>query len=212
MRTRVKICGITREQDAEAAVENGADAIGFVFYEPSPRHITVERAAAIARLLPPFVTTVALFVNADDVTIASVVDQVGVDLLQFHGQECADYCAGHRRPWIRAVRVKPETDLLAVQSEFAAARGLLLDAYRPGVPGGTGKTFDWDRIPAELAPRIVLAGGLSPENVGDAVRRVRPYAVDVSGGVEAAGGIKDRQKIKAFIEEVRSAEQLHPPA
>jgi phosphoribosylanthranilate isomerase len=110
------------------------------------------------------------------------------------------------------VRVKPETDLLAVQSEFAAARGLLLDAYRPGVPGGTGETFDWDRIPAELAPRIVLAGGLSPENVGDAVRRVRPYAVDVSGGVEAAKGIKDRQKIKAFIEEVRSAEQLHQPA
>ena len=212
MRTRVKICGITREEDAEAAVENGVDAIGFVFYEPSPRHITVGRAAVIARLLPPFVTTVALFVNADEVTIASVVDQVGVDLLQFHGQECPDYCAGHRRPWVRAVRVKPETDLLAVQSEFAAARGLLLDAYRPGVPGGTGETFDWDRIPAELAPRIVLAGGLSPENVGDAVRRVRPYAVDVSGGVEAAKGIKDRQKIKAFIEEVRSAEQLHQPA
>jgi len=212
MRTRVKICGITREQDAEAAVECGADAIGFVFYESSPRHITVERAAAIARLLPPFVTTVALFVNADEVTVASVVDQVGVDLLQFHGQERPDYCASHRRPWIRAVRVKPETDLLTLQSEFAAARGLLLDAYRPGVPGGTGETFDWDRIPMELASQIVLAGGLSPENVGDAVRRVRPYAVDVSGGVEAAKGIKDRQKIKAFIEEVRSAEQLHPPA
>ena len=206
MRTRVKICGITREQDAMAAAEYGADAIGFVFYEPSPRYVSVERAAAIARELPPFLTTVALFVNADADTIASVVDQVGIDLLQFHGQECPDFCARHRRPWIRAVRVKPDTDLLAAQAEFAAGRGLLLDAYRPGVPGGTGETFDWERIPGELAPRIVLAGGLNPENISDAVRRVRPYAVDVSGGVEAARGIKDPHKIKAFIKEVRSAE------
>lgn len=206
MRTRVKICGITREQDAMAAAEYGADAIGFVFYEPSPRYVSVERAAAIARELPPFLTTVALFVNADADTIASVVDQVGIDLLQFHGQECPDYCARHRRPWIRAVRMKPDTDLLAAQAEFAAGRGLLLDAYRPGVPGGTGETFDWERIPAELASRIVLAGGLNPENISDAVRRVRPYAVDVSGGVEADKGIKDPHKIKAFIKEVRSAE------
>ena len=206
MRTRVKICGITREQDAMAAAEYGADAIGFVFYEPSPRYVSVERAASIARELPPFLTTVALFVNADADTIASVVDQVGIDLLQFHGQECPDFCARHRRPWIRAVRVKPDTDLLAAQAEFAAGRGLLLDAYRPGVPGGTGETFDWERIPGELAPRIVLAGGLNPENISDAVRRVRPYAVDVSGGVEAARGIKDPHKIKAFIKEVRSAE------
>ena len=174
MRTRVKICGITREQDALAAVEFGADALGFVFYEPSPRHITVRQAAEIVRALPPFVSTVALFVNADPETIAEVVDVVGVDLLQFHGQECPDYCAQHRRPWIRAVQVKPETDLLAAQAEFANGRGLLLDAYRPGVPGGTGETFDWARIPAQLAPVVVLAGGLNPENVGDAVRRVRP--------------------------------------
>ena len=207
MRTRVKICGITREQDAEAAVAFGADAIGFVFYEPSPRHVIVERAAAIARQLPPFVTTVALFVNADPESIALVIDRVGVDLLQFHGQECGDYCAQHGRPWIRAVRVKPDTDLLAAQSEFSGGRGLLLDAHRPGVPGGTGETFDWERIPAELAPRIVLAGGLTPENVARAVRRVRPYAVDVSGGVEAGKGIKDPDKIKAFIEEVRSADE-----
>ena len=207
MRTRVKICGITREQDALAAVEFGADALGFVFYEPSPRYITVRHAAEIARALPPFVSTVALFVNADPDTIAEVVDSVGVDLLQFHGQECPEYCARHRRPWIRAVRVQPETDLLAVRTEFANGRGLLLDAYRPGVPGGTGETFDWDRIPRQLAPGIVLAGGLNPDNVGDAVRSVRPYAVDVSGGVEAAKGIKDSAKIKAFIEEVRSAEQ-----
>lgn len=207
MRTRVKICGITREQDALAAVEHGADALGFVFYEPSPRSISVERAAAICRQLPPFVTTVALFVDADADSIARVVDQVGIDLLQFHGDESATFCGQHGRPWIRAVRVQPETDLVAMQASFAAARGLLLDAYRPGVPGGTGETFDWQRIPATLAPRIVLAGGLDPANVGRAVRTVRPFAIDVSGGVEAAKGIKDADKIKAFINEVRRAEQ-----
>jgi len=188
-------------------VEAGADAIGLVFYEPSPRFVTVEDAAAIVRRLPAFVTTVALVVNADADTIAAVVDRVGVDLLQFHGQECADYCARHRRPWIKAVRMKPDTDLKAAQAEFAASRGILLDAYRPGVPGGTGETFDWDRIPPSLAPHIVLAGGLKVANVAEAIRRVRPFAVDVSGGVEAEKGIKDPQKIKAFIEEVRSAEQ-----
>jgi phosphoribosylanthranilate isomerase len=207
MRTRVKICGITREQDALAAVEFGADALGFVFYEPSPRYITVRHAAEIAQALPPFVSTVALCVNADPDTITEVVDAVGVDLLQFHGQECPEYCARHRRPWIRAVRVQPETDLLAARTEFANGRGLLLDAYRPGVPGGTGETFDWDRIPRQMASGIVLAGGLNPANVGDAVRSVRPFAVDVSGGVESRKGIKDPAKIKAFIEEVRSAEQ-----
>jgi len=207
MRTRVKICGITREQDALAAVECGADALGFVFYPPSPRHVSIERAAAIVRRLPPFVTTVALFVNAEAELIAQVVDEVAVDLLQFHGQEDPDFCARHRRPWIRAVAMTPEIDLAAMQGRFAAGRGLLLDAYRPGVPGGTGETFDWDRIPPALAPRIVLAGGLNAANVGEAVRRVRPYAVDVSGGVEAEKGIKDAAKIKAFIHEVRRAEQ-----
>lgn len=188
------------------AVDAGADALGFVFYEPSPRYVSVARAVEIVRALPPFVTTVALFVNADPQVIAEVVDEVGVDLLQFHGQECPAYCARHRRPWIRAVRMKPGTDLLAVQAEFGAGRGLLLDAYRPGVPGGTGETFDWARIPSELASRIVLAGGLVPDNVGEAVRVLRPFAVDVSGGVEAEKGIKDPAKIKAFINEVRRAE------
>lgn len=207
MRTRVKICGITREQDAVLAAEYGADAIGLVFYEPSPRHVSVQQAAAIARQLPPFVTTVALFVNAEAELIARVVDEVGVDLLQFHGQECPDYCAGHRRPWIRAVAMKPETDLDALQRQFAAGRGLLLDAYRAGVPGGTGETFDWARIPPAMAGRITLAGGLTPVNVAAAIRQVRPYAVDVSGGVEAEKGIKDPHKLKAFIEEVRSADK-----
>lgn len=207
MRTRVKICGITREQDAAAAVEHGADAIGLVFYEHSPRHVTVQQAAEICRLLPPFVTTVALFVNAGADEIARVVDDVGIDLLQFHGDEEADFCASRGRPWIRAVRMKPETDPVAEQARFHDARGLLLDAYRPGVPGGTGEVFDWARIPAALASRIVLAGGLNVGNVGQAVRQVRPFAVDVSGGVEADKGIKDPDKIKAFIDEVRRAER-----
>lgn len=207
MHTRVKICGITREQDAFAAVDHGADALGFVFYEPSPRFVTLAAAAAIVRRLPPFVTSVGLFVNAEAAWVARVVDEVGVDLLQFHGQECPEYCARHRRPWIRAVAMRPDVDPRAEAVKFAAGRGLLLDAYRPGVPGGTGETFDWERIPTELAARVVLAGGLTPDNVGAAVRRVRPYAVDVSGGVEAARGIKDADKIKRFIDEVRRAEQ-----
>lgn len=206
MRTRVKICGITREQDAIAAVDCGADALGFVFYGPSPRCVGIEQAAAIVRRLPPFVTTVALFVNAEPGLIARVIDEVGVDLLQFHGQESPEECARHGRPWMRAVAMAPDTDPAALLARFGAGRGLLLDAYRPGVPGGTGETFDWDRIPAALAPRIVLAGGLAPENVGEAVRRVRPYAVDVSGGVEAEKGVKDPARIRAFIEEVRRAE------
>ena len=157
MKTRVKICGITRLQDAAAAVEYGADALGFVFYEPSPRHVSIEQAAAICRQLPPFVTTVGLFVNARADLIARAVSQTGIDLLQFHGDESAEFCASHGRPWIRAVRMKPETDLAAAQSEFGAGRGLLLDAYRPGVPGGTGETFDWQRIPPGMARRVVLA-------------------------------------------------------
>lgn len=206
MRIRVKICGITRECDAMAAVEHGADAIGLVFYPASPRHVSVERARAIAAVLPPYVTTVGLFVNADEQTIAEAVDEVGLDLLQFHGNECRDYCARHRRPWMRALRMKEGVDVAVAAEEFAAGRGLLLDAYKPGIPGGTGLTFDWSRIPAEMAGRIVLAGGLDPDNVAEAVRRVRPYAVDVSGGVEAQPGIKDADKIARFIEGVRIGE------
>jgi len=199
MRTRVKICGITRLEDALAAAGAGADALGFVFYPPSPRNIEVERAAEITAALPPFVTTVALFVNADAGTIAEVVRKARIDLLQFHGNECPDYCARHGRPWIKAIRMKEGVDPEAEARRYAGAQALLLDAYRPGVPGGTGEAFDWDRIPPSLAPRIVLAGGLTPENVTEAVRRVRPWAVDVSGGVEAAPGVKDADKIERFL-------------
>ncbi len=208
MRTRIKVCGITRPEDALAAAEAGVDAIGLVFYPPSPRYVEPERAASIAACLPPFVTSVGLFVNADAETIAEVVGQVGIDLIQFHGNECPDYCAAHGRPWVRALRMKDDIDLAAEAARFAGARGLLLDAYRPGVPGGTGETFDWGRIPADLADRVVLAGGLTPDNVGEAVARVRPWAVDVSGGVESAPGIKDKQLIARFVEAVRAGEAI----
>ncbi len=207
MRTRVKICGITRIEDAQAAVDAGADAIGLVFYPPSPRHVELEQAARIVASLPPFVTTVGLFVNADSETIAGAVAACGLDLIQFHGNECPDYCARHGRPWIRALRMKDDIDLAAEAGRFSGARGLLLDAYRPGVPGGTGETFDWARIPAALAGRIVLAGGLTPDNVEQAVRQVRPWAVDVSGGVESEPGIKDADKIARFIEAVRRGDE-----
>lgn len=199
MRTRVKICGITRREDASAAVGAGADALGFVFHAPSPRHVEIQRAREIARSLAPFVTRVGLFVNAGRDFIAGVVDEVGIDLIQFHGDETPQDCAGYGRPYIKAIRMKPDVDLAAERRRYADAAALLLDAYEPGVKGGTGQTFDWDRIPAALAGEIILAGGLTPDNVAEAIRRVRPYAVDVSGGVERDKGIKDPQKIKRFM-------------
>jgi phosphoribosylanthranilate isomerase len=199
MRTRVKICGITRLQDAQAAVNQGADAIGLVFYPASPRAVTPEQAAAIVKHLPPFITVVGLFVDASREEVAEVLKTVPLDLLQFHGEETPAQCAGHGRPWIKAIRMRASVDLTQMVHEYAEASGLLLDTYRAGVPGGTGERFDWDRIPREFCSRIILAGGLDPHNVEQAIRRVQPYAVDVSGGVEAAKGIKDADKIAAFI-------------
>jgi len=211
MRTRAKICGITRLDDALAAVAAGADALGFVFYPPSPRHLSVERAAEIAGRVPPFVTRVGLFVNADAETIAEAVERVGIDLIQFHGNECADYCASHGRPFIKAVRMRDDVDLMAERERYRAASALLLDAYRPNVPGGTGDTFDWARIPEQLAGEVILAGGLTPENVADAIRTVHPYAVDVSGGVERDKGIKDPDKIRRFMQGVYLGRTDHKP-
>lgn len=199
MRTRVKICGITREQDALAAVAAGADAIGLVFYPPSPRHVTPAQAEAITRHLPPFVTVVGLFVNADADTVAECTRAGRVSLIQFHGQECPDYCGSHGLPWVKAVRMKDDVDPVAEARRYPAAAALLLDAYRPGTPGGTGEAFNWDRVPASLADRVILAGGLNPGNIADAIRTVRPYAVDVSGGVESEPGIKDAARIAAFM-------------
>lgn len=203
MRTRIKICGITRVEDALEAVRLGADAIGLVFYPPSPRYVEVAQAKQIVNRLPPFVTVVGLFVEQSDSDIRQVLERVPLDLLQFHGDERASDCAGHGRPWIKAIRMRESVDLAEVAERYPDAAGLLLDTYQAGVPGGTGQTFDWRRIPREIASRIILAGGLNPDNVEQAVRQVRPYAVDVSGGVEVAKGIKDADKMAAFIAGVK---------
>lgn len=207
MRTRVKICGITRVEDGVSAVEAGADAIGLVFYPPSPRYVEIGQAARLVEALPPFVTITALFVNAERDEINSVLDKVSVDLLQFHGSECPDYCAEFSRSYIKAIRVKEGQDLHAEAERYAAARALLLDTYRPGIPGGTGESFDWSLVPPELADKIVLAGGLNAGNIEAAIHAVRPYAVDVSGGVEAEKGVKDPEKIRQFMRGVRRADE-----
>jgi phosphoribosylanthranilate isomerase len=205
VRTRVKICGITRLEDAFAAVEAGADALGLVFEVSSPRHVTIDRAGAIAAALPPFVTVVGLFVNAPPERIRETLGRVRVDLLQFHGSETPEQCRLYPRPYIKAVPMREGVDLLAIQAAYGDAAGLLLDAYSPDLSGGGGKTFDWARIPRGLSKPLILAGGLNPENVADAVRAVRPYAVDVSSGVERSKGIKDAGKITAFVNAVREA-------
>ncbi|WP_027859100.1 phosphoribosylanthranilate isomerase [Marinobacterium jannaschii] len=207
-RTRIKICGITRVEDAQNAVSAGADALGFVFYPPSPRNVGIEQAAGIIRSLPAFVTTVALFVDADREQIQQVIDQTGIDLIQFHGDETAEFCQQFSRPYIKAVRMKPDVDLALVCKQYDSAQSILLDAYRPGVPGGTGESFDWDRIPSVLAKSVILAGGLVPGNIAQAVSQVKPYAVDVSGGVEAAKGIKCKDKIIKFVQEVSRVDQI----
>ena len=207
-RTRIKICGITREQDLAAAVAAGADALGFVFYDPSPRCVTPGRAAQLMARVPPFVTKVGLFVNAEPRIVHEIMAQAPLDLLQFHGDEDAAYCSQFGRPWIKAARVRPGVDLLEYASLFAKASGvsgLLLDAYVEGYGGG-GKTFDWELIPRNLSLPVILSGGLHPANIAEAVRAVRPWAVDVSSGVEAARGIKDVQKINEFIAGVRDAD------
>lgn len=202
---RSKICGITRIEDALAAAEAGADAIGFVFYAKSPRAVDVRQARAIIAELPPFVTTVGLFVNASRCELNEILEVVPLDLLQFHGDETPQDCEGYHRPWIKALRVRPGDDLEAACQRYAGARGILLDTYVPGVPGGTGEAFDWSLVPARLGKPIILAGGLSADNVGQAIARVKPYAVDVSGGVERAKGIKDAAKIEAFMRAVKQA-------
>lgn len=205
MNTRVKICGITRVQDGLDAVRFGAHAIGLVFYAPSPRAVTPDQARAIVDALPPFVTAVGLFVNADAEAVRATLATVPLQLLQFHGDETPEYCAALGVPYLKAIRVRPGVDLLQYAQQFHVARGLLLDAYVQGVRGGTGATFDWTLIPNSLPLPVVLSGGLDADNVGAAVRAVRPWAVDVSSGVESAKGIKDAAKIEAFMNGVRNA-------
>ena len=209
---RVKICGITRVEDALQAVEAGADALGLVFYSPSPRNVSLEQAAEIARAVSPFVVLTGLFVDAHPQQVEQVLGQVPLNLLQFHGGETAPYCRQFHRPYIKAVRMKPELDPVEAMAAYPDARGILLDAYRPGVPGGTGDTFDWQRVPQNSGRQIILAGGLNPDNVAQAIRCAQPAAVDVSGGVESSPGNKDPEKVRAFIRATHSvaAEQnLH---
>jgi phosphoribosylanthranilate isomerase len=202
---RSKICGITRIEDALAAVAAGADAIGLVFYAESPRAVSVEQAAAILQALPPFVTSVGLFVDMPRAELQALLQRLPLDLLQFHGDESPADCEGHGRPYIKALRVRPGEDVAAAMAPYAGARGILLDTFVEGVPGGTGATFDWSLVPRQAAKPIILAGGLEAGNVAAAIRQVRPYAVDVSGGVEASKGIKDAGRIRAFVQAVRDA-------
>lgn len=205
VRTRVKICGITRVEDALIAVAQGADAIGLVFYPPSPRYVTPAQAAEIVNALPAFITLVALFVDASRADVEAVLSQVNIDLIQFHGQETADECRQYGKSYMKAIRVKSDTNLVQYMTEYSDAKALLLDTYAEGVPGGTGQVFDWTVIPKNLSKPIVLAGGLDAENVEQAIRQVKPYAVDVSGGVEFKKGIKDAAKIAAFMRGVSNA-------
>ncbi len=202
-RTRIKICGITREQDLRAVANGGGDAIGLVFYERSPRHVSVPQAAELARAAPPFLTVVGLFVNPSAEFVHEVLGQVPLDVLQFHGEETPEFCRQFGRPYLKAIRVKTGVDLLQCASRYAGAQGLLLDAYVEGTQGGTGESFDWALIPHDLPLPVILSGGLYAGNVAAAIRQVRPYAVDVSSGVEAAKGIKDAAKVAAFINEVK---------
>lgn len=205
-RTRIKICGLTRPQDVRAVVNAGADAIGFVFYPQSPRFVSSDSAAALAQWVPPLVTRVGLFVNAEPVDVKAVLAQVPLELLQFHGDEDDAYCRQFGRPFIKAARVRPEIDLLEFAASFPTARALLLDAFVDGYGGG-GKTFDWNLIPSSLPVPIILSGGLHVDNVAQGVRALRPWAVDVSSGVEASKGIKDEALIETFVAAVAAVDR-----
>ena len=210
-RTRIKVCGLTREADVDAAVEAGADAIGFVLYDKSPRHVSAERAGVLARRLPPFVTPVVLLVNADADLRQRALNAVPNALLQFHGDESPAQCAAAARPFLRAARVAPGLDLADFARQFAGAQALLVDAHVEGYGGG-GQVFDWSLLPqpGQLPLPLVLSGGLHAGNVGEGIRRVRPWAVDVSSGVEAGKGLKDAVLMRAFCQAVRLADAAMP--
>lgn len=201
---RIKICGLTRIEDLQQAVQAGADALGLVFYPPSPRYVDVPTATRLARAVPPFISIVGLFVNADPQTVRATLAAVPLHVLQLHGDEDETYCCQFDRPYIKAARVRPGMDLIQYAAAFPSAQAILLDAFVDGYGGG-GKVFDWSLVPASLGKPLILSGGLDADNVGEAVRRLRPDAVDVSSGVEAGRGIKDGAKIRAFVTAVRSA-------
>ena len=200
--TRIKICGITQVEDVIDAVYSGASALGLVFYEQSPRYVTLQQAIQLTEVIFPFVTLVGLFVNASAERVREVLNVVPLDVLQFHGEESADFCEQFGLPYLKAIRVKAGVDLVQCASEYAGAQGLILDTFVEGTHGGTGSSFDWTLIPIDLSLPVILSGGLNAENVGEAIKQVRPYAVDVSSGVELSKGVKDPAKIAAFIAEV----------
>lgn len=203
MRTRIKICGLKEPAHARLAAGEGADAIGLVFHPQSPRYVELDRAAEVAAAVPAFITVTGLFVNAPEAAIREALARVPLDLLQFHGDETPEECGRYGRPFLRAVRMEEGVDLIEYAHRFSRAKALLLDAYVPGTPGGTGRTFDWNRIPRDLPLPIVLSGGLEAGNVGLAMKQARPWAVDVSSGVERERGVKDPAKITAFIRSVQ---------
>ncbi len=204
---RVKICGITTIADARSVAESGADAIGLVFYEKSSRYVELEQAKAICQSLPPFITTVALFMNADENTVRACLQQIPFDLLQFHGNETPAFCSSFNHPYIKAVPMTGLDDFKAYADQYADAKGFLVDSHASGEAGGSGQVFDWEQIPVDYSAPIILAGGLNPDNVASAVESTAVFAVDVSSGVEAHPGIKDTQKIKQFMQEVRRVER-----
>jgi phosphoribosylanthranilate isomerase len=207
MISRVKICGITRLQDAKSAIEAGASALGFVFYAPSPRYVDPLKAQEIISKLPPFITTTALFVNETAENVNAISELIQTDLLQFHGDESNAYCRQFNRPFIKALRGNADVDITQAYADYPNARALLVDTFVKGVPGGTGAAFNWPLIPEALRQHIILAGGLDPGNVASAIRQIRPYAVDVSGGLEAEKGLKCAAKIIKFMSEVNNANQ-----
>jgi phosphoribosylanthranilate isomerase len=208
-RTRVKICGITRIADGLQAAALGVDAIGLVFYEKSPRCVAVDQAAEICRRLPALVTRVGLFLNPERARVGQVLDQVGLDLLQFHGTESAEFCRSFERPYIKALGVADNGQLAEQCAAYTDAQAILLDSHRVGAAGGTGEVFDWSVIPHELRERIILAGGLNPGNVAQAIRQVKPYAIDLSSGVESAPGIKDAALMAQLMKEVKRVDCEH---
>lgn len=205
IRTRVKFCGITQLSDALEAVRLGVDALGFVFYPNSPRNIEIGKAAEIMEQLPAFVSCVGLFVDASEEFVQQVLQSTPIDTLQFHGNESAEECHRYGWPYLKAIRMKPDVNIESAANEYSSASALLLDTYSQGTPGGTGETFDWERIPSSVSKPIILAGGLKIDNVANAIQTVKPYAVDVSGGIEKRKGIKDAAKMAAFIKEVTNA-------
>ena len=204
-RTRIKICGITNPRAASEAINAGADALGLVFYEPSPRYVDIASALQVSAMAYPFVTLVGLFVNADQHKVSEILSKVPLQLLQFHGDEPREYCESFGLPYMKALRVREGIDIAAEARAYASAQAILLDTYKKGVPGGTGESFNWDLVP-KLDQPVVLAGGLDSDNVRHAINEVKPYAVDTSGGVESAPGVKDPDRMRAFVEQVRQAD------